>query len=288
MWIASTGWGVSSTGGSMHVRPSLISIVTIALSVLASSDTAAQKKPKALPEIPGQAAFRCTDSAYEGSDGICADGIPGIYMHDGEGVLAALREGDREFKVSVTNVVDPQFRHFVVRFPESKISAPALAFECSGPTCYAGDNLLGRVIQTTVIPSAPGSGGQNAGAATNLLNAAGDEIPGGLTSLAPGSSTRARFLMGFPDPDGRGYRWAVYYNSYLYPGTGHVTVTRGSNLDEDPAMDACTWTIEAGATDVAGLILFNVGGKRANTQSFEGRFSMPFKITFQANPTHCP
>lgn len=272
----------------MHVRRSLIPVITMALTALASPQITAQKKGKALSEIPGEAAFRCTDSAYEGTDGICADGIPGIYIHDGQGVIAALREPDREFKVSVTNEVDPQPRHFVIRFPQSKVSEPALAFECSGPTCYAGDNLLGRVIQTTVIPSAPGSGGQNAGAATNLVNAAGEEIPGGLTSITSGDSSRARFLMGFPDPDGRGYRWAVYYNNYLYPGTGLVTVTRGSNFDGNSETDACSWTIEAGATDVAGLILFNVGGKRANTQSFEGRFSMPFKITFQANPTHCP
>lgn len=248
----------------MQNRRAQLAFVLTTTFALAFAGPAAQIKGKPLPEIPGTAEIRC-DTA----DALCHDGD--LYVDDSlltspEGVRAALQATDREFRLSILNEVFPPQRSLTIRFPLSGVS-PSLSFECTGSACIADDveSLLGRTITTTVIP-----GNQNAGGATNLVDASGNEISGGLTGLDPLESVQSRFLIGFPDPDGRAYRWALYWNPSLYGGTSHVSVTRTS---------LCAWTVEADENAVAGLILFSTGRGKASS-SYEGRFTMPFSIAF--------
>ncbi len=248
----------------MRVRCFQIALAVTMFIPLAWGTPAAQRKGPPPAEVPGAAEIRCAPD-----DVLCHDG--GTYVDDAllsnpEGVSAALRSNDREFKLSILNEVFPPERSFTIRFPSSKV-APPLGFECSGSVCTADDvvALLGREITSSVIP-----GTQNSGMSTNLVDGSGNTTSGGLTGLDVLESSQSRFLIGFPDPDGRSYRWALYWNPSLYAGTSHVTVTRANT---------CEWTIEADANAVAGLILFSQGRGKTTT-SYEGRFTMPFSITF--------
>lgn len=100
-------------------------------------------------------------------------------------------------------------------------------------------------------------------AQTILVDVMGNGIDGGLIGIPPGGISKAKFLVGFPDTDGRGYRWALYFNPSLYPGSEFVTVTRGMGPD------SCTWTIEAAPNAVAGLILFNVAKGSLRHDSYQ-------------------
>ena len=249
------------------MRSRTVGVALVGVAVIAGvSAVAAQKGRPRLTEVPGQTTIACQDDlsrADSPGDGVCGD-LQGPYFDDVNGVESSLRDGDREFRLQHLNTVFPAIRHLTLRFPA--VAAPSQSFECVG-TCAAAGRVLNQVIATTVVP-----GAQNAGANTNLVTAGNVEVSGGLTSILPGASHAARFLIGFPDPDGRPYRWGLYFNPAVYPNTGLATVTRTA---------ACTWTITAGPDDLAGLTLFSQG-KGKTVQTFEGRFSMPFTMTFTA------
>lgn len=87
-------------------------------------------------------------------------------------------------------------------------------------------------------------------------------------SLPVGATSRARILLNFADPAGRELLWTVRFDPALHPGSSLLTVTRtGVN----------TWTIEASATDVAGLTSATTSGKAVKVN--EGYYRLPFKIT---------
>ena len=101
-------------------------------------------------------------------------------------------------------------RFFTIRFPSTRLSAQP--FECANTACFADDvaPLEGRVVETTVIPASKGDAGQNAGMNTGLIG-----VTGGAHQHAAGESVSSTFLIGFPDPDERAYRWALYFNDSM-------------------------------------------------------------------------
>ena len=236
---------------------------------------AAQKKPRAV-DVPGAAVIRCLDANDGSTDAICGDGAVlagdggALYADTEDDVQAIIRSHDLGFALRIVHDFPPATRAFTIRFPATRLESTAI--ECVGESCFADDlePLGGRVITTHVVPASKREPGENAGLVTGT-----NSIDGGLPGMTPGTSVQSSFLIGFPDPDSRGFRWAVYFNDSIYPGTGQVTVTRDS-------LEPCTWTIEADEDDVAGLILFQVA-KGVDGRSHEGRFNMPFRIVFRSS-----
>ncbi len=257
------------------MRPRTVVVALVGLALIAGvSVVTAQKGRPRLARVPGATTLSCIDLLprdVSPGDSVCGDPL-GPYSDGVAGIVSELREGDREFRVSSLPALSPPPRHFVIRFPA--VAAPALEFECAGSACAAAGRVLGQVIETTVVPSGDLYGPQDAGANTNLVTAGNVEVTGGLTAIPIGGTHATRLKLGFPDPDGLGYRWSLYFNPAAYPGTGLVSVTRS-------ATEPCTWTISAGVGDLAGLTLFSQG-KGKTIQTFEGRFSMPFTMTFTA------
>jgi hypothetical protein len=106
------------------------------------------------------------------------------------------------------------------------------------------------------------------GGRTTPVDAMGSDLPNGFMSIPIGGAGRARILLNFNDPSGRGLLWTVRFDPVLHPGSSWLTVTRtGIN----------TWTIEAAATDTAGLTSATTSGKAVKVN--EGYYRMPVKIT---------
>ena len=100
---------------------------------------------------------------------------------------------------------------------------------------------------------------------TNMVDASGNEVSGGLRTLQVGQSSASRLKIAFNtlSPSGESIAWAVRFNPDAFPGSDHITVTR---------LSTTTWEIEATSADRAVL----VSGVR-RTQIVEGPFTMPFK-----------
>jgi hypothetical protein len=106
------------------------------------------------------------------------------------------------------------------------------------------------------------------GGRTYPVDAMGSDLPNGFMSIPIGAASRARILLNFDDPSGRALLWTVRFDPTLHPGSSLLTVTR-------PSIN--TWTIEASASDVAGLSSATTSGKAVKVN--EGYYRMPFKIT---------
>lgn len=108
---------------------------------------------------------------------------------------------------------------------------------------------------------------------TNVVDASGVEVAGGLTSIPVGGTSASRLKIAFNrlNSTGQTVQWAVRFNPEDYPGSDHVTVRHTSTA---------VWEVEAVATDRAMLpsSLFRV----KNSDQLEGPFYMPFKLTIVA------
>jgi hypothetical protein len=105
---------------------------------------------------------------------------------------------------------------------------------------------------------------------TNVLDANGQELSGGLNDLIPGETRQARIKAYWTDQYGVSY--TIRFNAAAYLGSTNVTVTRDT---------ANQWTIEAFDWDIAQLVSppeRSTGKPTGPTD--EGFYHMPFKITF--------
>ena len=248
-------------------RVSLPMLIATGL-LMSTAGSIAQKGKPAPPraDIRGESLVRCSDVPY---DVLCGD-AGNLYVDAVDGVqseITALSGGAEQFRLRLRADSGTQ-RHFTIRFPGGPLTAAS--FECMNDATYG---CFAAIPSDGIVQASPIQDVEHAGMAT-----AG--TPGLLTGLAEGGMTETTFIIGFPDPDrSTGYRWALYWNPSLYPGTDLATVTRSG---------ACEWTISADENAVAGLILFNVpktkkGGNKT-LESYEGRFPMSFEIKFTANP----
>lgn len=104
---------------------------------------------------------------------------------------------------------------------------------------------------------------------TNVVDASGNEVTGGLHSIPIAGVSRARLKIAFSTLNAAGQTigWAVRFNPDRFPGSDHITVTR---------LSATTWQLEATAADRAVLVS---GLERSKTLPLllEGPFAMPFR-----------
>jgi hypothetical protein len=253
-----------------------LTLVGIGLALTAAAGPSAQKsKPPALPDIPGQAVLRCSGPATEFTDGVCGDGSSLYVDHSlvggDPGVLVSLRGDDNQLRLRFDPPGTPA-RSLTAFIPERLL--PLQSFECT-VNCLAADD-GNPISNTTVIVEV--RDGQDARIQTTMRDERGRTVSGGPATLGVGESAPIDVLIGFEDPNGNGYRWGLYWSPVNYPGSDPATVTRTA---------ACTWDVEALASDVVGLRLFNTGTGKNSTRS-EGRFNMPFKLTFTANSASMP
>ena len=105
---------------------------------------------------------------------------------------------------------------------------------------------------------------------TNVVDASGAPVSGGLKSIPIGGSSDARLKVAFNrlNTSGQTVLWAVRFNPVDYPGSDLITVHHVSSN---------TWEVEAYAADRA-LLASNILHQRGSDQS-EGPFAMPFKLT---------
>lgn len=115
---------------------------------------------------------------------------------------------------------------------------------------------------------------------TNVVDNNSQEVPNGLFSLAVGQQGRARLRFDFVDPLGRPLGWLLRFNGGGYAGADDVNVTRVAE---------CTWELEPGPTDYAGLYSWgSVTPRGKNTRVDEGLYRMPVKVTFRTEgPAQC-
>jgi hypothetical protein len=108
---------------------------------------------------------------------------------------------------------------------------------------------------------------------TNMVDASGSEVEGGLRTLLVGQSSASRLKIAFDtlSPSGESIAWAVRFNPDDFPGSDHLTVRR---------LSTTTWEIEATENDKAVL----VSGVR-RSQIIEGPFTMPFKALVTSPPS---
>lgn len=108
---------------------------------------------------------------------------------------------------------------------------------------------------------------------TNVVDANGVEVAGGLASIPVGGTSASRLRIAFNrlNATGQTVQWAVRFNPEDYPGSDHVTVRH---------ISTAAWEVEAFANDRAMLpsSLFRV----KNSDQMEGPFYMPFKLTIVA------
>ena len=117
--------------------------------------------------------------------------------------------------------------------------------------------------------------------ATNVLDANGEEAAAGLFSIPLNGSAMTRFWFNFTDPNPlRETGWRVRFASAEFEGATDIKVTRTA---------VCTWEIEAGPDDRAGLWGYEAPpGKRRAQRVDYGLFKMPFKLTFTAYDAPIP
>jgi hypothetical protein len=104
---------------------------------------------------------------------------------------------------------------------------------------------------------------------TNMVNASGDTVDGGLTNIPVGGSSKARLKLTFEVIDNSGtlVGWAVRFNPDGFPGSDYVTVTR-------PAQNV--WVVEATEFDRARLV--SPGTRNHRGPLDEGTYAMPFRV----------
>ena len=221
------------------------SLKTVLLLLACSLSIPAVHAAKPLPERPVTVTFRCAASVPDTlcpADALVADGIRG----DGASYPAIL---DSTGELSL-DLASGGGRTLWLDFR----SGPAP----SCPTCRRDFDTL--FLDHVLVH-------------TNVVDASGAEVTGGLASIPVGGTSASRLRIAFNrlNSTGQTVQWAVRFNPEDYPGSDHVTVRH---------ISAAVWEVEAFANDRSMLpsSLFRV----RNSDQMEGPFYMPFKLTITA------
>jgi hypothetical protein len=241
----------------MRRAVALIASVTL---LLTAPPATAQKGGKPPTDRPGALSVSPNCVAGEpvaGVEGDCTpSGLlgPAVYDADAFGTYARLN-GNREMRAGL-------YGNRWLRLDFRSQVGPALC----GTTCFRDFDVV-----VTDLPATSGSEGSwTAVMQTNVVDDAGNEVIGGLMSLAEGETRNARFFVSFPDPNGGAFHWSVRYYPQLYTGTDYASVTR---------LDGCTWQVASAGAHRGGLIAYGVL-KGRNNSTKEGIFQVPFSMTF--------
>jgi hypothetical protein len=211
--------------------------VLVAAVVLSSPIHAQKGKPVRPTSEPASLAFRCafsTDPFDPCPAGFVPDGVRSDTTAVYTAVLDSLGEAYLQLATGGGRFLWLDFRN--------------------GPTRLPGDR---RHFDTLML--------DDVWFHLNVVDSAGNEIDGGLRSLAIGQSSESRLKVVFNtiSPTGESIAWAVRFNPEGFPGSDHITVRRLSQT---------AWELEATPNDRAVL----VSGVRKTFLS-EGPFYMPFK-----------
>jgi hypothetical protein len=220
----------------MKLVVSLLLVVVAAL-VLSSQIQAQKGKPPKPTSEPATLAFRCafsTDPFDPCPAGFLPDGVRSDTTTVYTAVLDSLGEASLRLLTGNGRFLCLDFRNGPTRLPGAR-----------------------RHFDTLML--------DDVWLHSNVVDSAGNEVDGGLRSLAIGQSSAARLKMVFNtiSPTGESIAWAVRFNPEGFPGSDHITVTRLSET---------AWQLEATPNDRAVL----VSGVRKTFLS-EGPFYMPFK-----------
>ena len=110
---------------------------------------------------------------------------------------------------------------------------------------------------------------------SNTLDAPGEtELSNGLLGVPIGAEHKVRFNMTITVPETAPGFWRFDFNPNI-PPDGGATVARVVRND------ACTWTFSAGEQDYAALSILVKPPKGKQFAHREGRYSMPFVMTYQ-------
>jgi hypothetical protein len=243
---------------------------TIALAVGATALVNGQKgKGKEPTRLAATVEISCPEPFL--ACGIIGDGS--VYgpsdPNDGSSPGASLN-GNKEMNL-VIGVLDGQTRSITLDFrgqrPEDLESQPS---DCSAGagTCLWDWSADLRTFET-------GFSIQN-----NTLDALGEtELPDGLLGITPGQETLTRFNMSITST-GDGRLWRFNYNPNI-PPTGQADLAKVARIDE------CTWVFSALDGERAALSVIYNPPKGKSYVHHEGRFEMPFALTFRV-PSLCP
>jgi hypothetical protein len=232
------------------------------------------KKPKPPSKYPGIAEFRCAggptmdECAAHPEDrirGPVDETYPFIASGPDAPAGAGLFSGNSEMHISLDGgghgvySVDLDFSGMA--HADSLRPCHATSAGCRFPTTL-GPSALPVTIQVAEIQS-------------NVVNANGDEVAGGLFSIPVGGvGTTTRFRFGFQHPDDPRIAWHLNFSSVHYAGATHASVRRTAS---------CTWVFETDGDDRAGLWGWgNLSTRGKNVRTDEGLFVMPMKLTFTA------
>jgi hypothetical protein len=105
------------------------------------------------------------------------------------------------------------------------------------------------------------------------------DLANGLLGLTPGTETLTRFNMSITSA-GDGRLWRFNYNPNI-PPTGQAHLAKVKRVDE------CTWVFSALDGERAALSVIYNPPKGKSYVHHEGRFEMPFELTFRV-PSLCP
>lgn len=221
-------------------------VITVAIAaVLAGTAHSVIGAGKPAKQRPVTVTFRCAAAVPDSTcpagavvpDGIRGDGAPyaGVLDSSGELLLSLTAGGERTLWLDFRNGPGP-----------------------SCPTCRRDFDTL--FLDDVVVH-------------TNVVDASGAEVTGGLTSIPVGASGVSRLKVAFNrlNAAGQTVQWAVRFNPEDYTGSDHVTA-RHTSLN--------TWEVEGYGTDRS--VLESYLARVRNSTQLEGPFYMPFKIVIVA------
>ena len=250
----------------------LISRFACCLAVLACcvATASAQGKNKPPQKYYGEAVFRCpitssqTDCAW--TDRLYGDPEDNEARYPGLGWAGAgLFSGNSEMHIGLNADGGVIYYRVWLDLRDQAVPGPCAAtFTCRFPSNRGPFEVSIAEIQS------------------NVVDANGNEIDGGLFSIRVGDTAQTRFKIGFRHPENPTIAWALTFSVAQYSGATNAPVRR---------TDACTWVFETNATDhQAGLwSVGQIGGKGKTVRIDEGLFHVPTKVTFQAyDAPGCP
>lgn len=248
----------------------LASGLLLGLGLFASLSAPLQGAPPAKSAIWGATAtFRCngTLDATGAIAAACPDGIAG------EGLLG---DGQSYVGNPSINTTDGAFIHqststwtdFLLKFDSTgrymllDFSDPKGGVACGKLACRK--NFTVAKITKTLLTQ---------GMLVRPVDAAGNDLVGGMQAIPVGSTYRAKIKMNFPDPAGSTLWYTLRFNPNDYPGSSYVYVTRTGTK---------TWTVFAGGnadaadTALAELVATTDGSRN---MTHEGLYHMPFSLS---------
>ena len=199
---------------------------------------------KSIP-MPAAAHFKCPGTLCASPDSISADGFDAVYdAADG----AALNTNGE----------------FAMRFPDGSSRRVHLEFGHAIEPCVQNC----RKDFTSLEIGA----GQEALIQTNVVDAFGEQVDGGLLAIPIGGAGQALLKITFSTmgPAGETFLWAVRFNPADFPGSDSVSVRR---------IEERLWVIDAPEGTRARLMSKQLR-KRGDTD--EGLYTMPFTLTVRA------